>query len=105
MLNMVGDSLYPSLTDRRLYLSCREGPGPDADRPAWYILHGYGGVSSVAGAVNDGGLRELARRLEWSMRLIPRPRCRQSTLGRFSDGKLAGETTGESCLHRMARCV
>ena len=36
---------------------------------------------------NDGGLQEVAGRMEWSMRLIPRTRCRQTMLRRFSCGE------------------
>ena len=33
---------------------------------------------------NDGGLQEVAGRMEWSMRLVPRTKYRQTMLRRFS---------------------
>ena len=76
--------------------SCRDGPGPDADKKActysmvwrrfqcrqwlWRRLQ-------CRQCVNDGGPKELAGHMEWSMCLIPRTKCRQTTLIRFSYGE------------------
>ena len=70
---------------RRLHSSCRACAFAYGRRQAnMYILRPEHDVKRLP---NDGGLQEVAGRMEWSMRLIPRTRCRQTMLRQFSYGE------------------